>query len=114
MMLNSLYGRFEMNSYLPKHVILTEGAHLELMKKYNVIDIYPLENDKELIIYEDFNDIQYDENNNTLVNIAIAVAVKAGARVYMSYFKHLNGYNVYYSDTDSLDLDKPFDPKYVG
>ena len=115
LMLNSLYGRFGMNPYLPKHVILNEGDHLDLAYNLNIIDVYPLLINKELVTFEDFNLVHYDDNNNNaMVNIAIAATVTADARVYMSYFKNLSGYNVYYSDTDSIDLDKPLDHKYVG
>jgi hypothetical protein len=32
----------------------------------------------------------------------------------MSYFKILEGYNLYYSDTDSAYFDKELDSKYIG
>lgn len=49
------------------------------------------------------------------VSIAIASAVTAYARIYMSHFKLLNnGNNLYYSDTDSIFTDKDLDPKFVG
>ena len=32
----------------------------------------------------------------------------------MSYFKNMENFNLYYSDTDSVDLDKPLPDKYVG
>ena len=54
------------------------------------------------------------ENNNTLCNIAIAAAVTAGARVFRSKFKNMPEYTLYYSDTDSIDIDKPLPEEYVG
>ena len=32
----------------------------------------------------------------------------------MSYLKNLDGYTLYYSDTDSIDLDKPLPDTFVG
>jgi len=52
-------------------------------------------NGKELILYQDNNDSFRDiYNNHTIVNIAIAAAVTAGARVYMSTFKNME--DIYY------------------
>ena len=113
LMLNSLYGRFGMNPYLNKHIVVNEGEHLEIMKNFNIVDVYSLLNGKEIVTYENKNESQLNENN-PLVSIAIAAAITAGARVYMSQFKNMNNFTVYYSDTDSIDIDRPLDPKYVG
>ena len=40
------------------------------------------------------------------VSISIASAVTAYSRVYMSQFKNNYMYNLYYSDTDSIFIDK--------
>ena len=32
----------------------------------------------------------------------------------MSKFKNMKDLSIYYTDTDSIDIDKPLDPKYVG
>jgi len=96
-MLNSLYGRLGMNPYLPKHLIVNEGEHLKLMEKYKIIDIYPLMNGKELIYIKIIMTLLGYYNNHTIVNIAIAAAVTAGARVYMSTFKNMEDIILYYS-----------------
>ena len=48
------------------------------------------------------------------VNIAIASAITASARVHMSIFKNNPLFNLYYSDTDSIVIDAPLPPEYVG
>ena len=48
------------------------------------------------------------------VNIALASAITAGARVYMSYFKNNPNFNLYYSDTDSAAIDKPLPAELIG
>ena len=113
LMLNSLDGRFGMNPYLDKYVVVDEGLSLELVNNFTVNEIYPLNNGKKLISYQDKVDLDqiYVCPN---VNIAIASAVTAGARVFMSQFKNMKDLNVYYSDTDSMDVDRPLDSKYVG
>lgn len=41
------------------------------------------------------------------VSIAIASAITAYARIHMSQFKNNSDYNLYYTDTDSIYIDKP-------
>jgi hypothetical protein len=48
------------------------------------------------------------------INIAIASAITAGARVHMSYFKNNPNINLYYSDTDSAVIDKPLPDYMIG
>lgn len=112
-MLNSLYGRFGMNPYLNKHSIIDSETHLNLMDKFNIIDVIPLQNNKELISYTEYNQDEFIDNDS-LVNVAIAATITAAARVYMSKFKNMNDITLYYSDTDSIDVDKPLDFKYIG
>jgi hypothetical protein len=48
------------------------------------------------------------------VNVAIATTITAGARVIMSTFKNNPDYRLYYSDTDSVVIDRELDPGLVG
>jgi hypothetical protein len=41
------------------------------------------------------------------VSIGIASAITAYARIHMSQFKNNPDYNLYYTDTDSVYIDKP-------
>jgi len=45
------------------------------------------------------------------INIAIAAAITAIARIHKSQFKNNKDYNLYYSDTDSIYIDKPLNNK---
>jgi len=47
-------------------------------------------------------------------NVAIASAVTAYGHIEMIKYKTLPGINVYYSDTDSLFIDKPLPNNMVG
>jgi len=48
------------------------------------------------------------------VNIAIASAVTAYARIHMSQFKNNNSFpNLYYSDTDSVYFDSPLPDSFI-
>ena len=112
-MLNSLYGRFGVSPYLDKHIIINSKDLVDLSEKENITNVLSLSQDKELVSYQSNLQIEI-ENNNTLCNIAIAAAVTAGARVFRSKFKNMPEYTLYYSDNDSIDIDKPLPEEYVG
>jgi hypothetical protein len=48
------------------------------------------------------------------INIAIAAAISAYSRIHMSQFKNNKDYNLYYSDTDSIYIDKPLPDSFIG
>src|ERR1700744_2757082 len=54
----------------------------------------------------------YKETHN--VSIPIAAAITAYARIHMSQFKKNINYELYYSDTDSIYIDKPLDDSLVS
>ena len=47
-------------------------------------------------------------------NVAIASAVTSYARIYMSQFKNRNDFNLLYTDTDSIMIDKPLPEDLIG
>lgn len=47
-------------------------------------------------------------------NVAISAAVTAYARIERMKYKTLDGYTIYYSDTDSAFLNKPLPKHLVG
>lgn len=100
--LNTVYGKFGMKPELLVHeVILTKNIS-------DKIDLIGLENvaktteigKKTLISYFDkFPKVPF-------INVAIALAVTANARIYMSDFKNNPDFVLYYSDTDSAYISK--------
>jgi len=54
------------------------------------------------------------DNASETHNIAIASAITAYARIHMSQFKNNSDYNLYYTDTDSIYIDKPLDDSLVN
>ena len=77
-----------------------------------------MENGKELISF--FNEQDYsggEDNispNNLNISIPISAAVTACARIHMSQFQTMKDFNLYYSDTDSIDIDKALLEKFIG
>jgi hypothetical protein len=119
LLLNSLYGRFGMSPYKEKHIILSSGEASEYYQKYRVTNVIPLKNiNKEIISYIDDITIKHrDYSPKMNISVPIASAVTAYGRMHMSYYKMMCerlGIILFYSDTDSLYLDKALDNKYIG
>jgi len=113
LLLNSLYGRFGMSPDMETNLIVNSDTALKIIEKHVVTNSISFKNGKELItFFEAPENIDFKRSIN--ISIPISLAVTANARVYMSYFKFLEGVIIYYSDTDSIDLSKPLDPKLVG
>ena len=126
LLLNSLYGKFGMKSETTKVVILDNNNQDEInnfIHKFNttIVDITYLDNYTILIykIYEFkptadslYSDI--DSIHQMDINVAVASAISAYARIHMSYFKNNPSFNLYYSDTDSAVIDAPLPDFMVG
>jgi hypothetical protein len=110
LLMNSLYGRFGMSPVKSSHYIVDSKFYDEIIQEKgieNINEIIEL-NNKTLM---NINDAFVTDSN---INIAIALAVTANARVAMSKFKNnptLTG-KLYYTDTDSIFIEKEL-PKYM-
>lgn len=98
------------NGFTP---IYNNKTKTNTQENFEITDSIVLKNGKELISYSPINESDSEESTS-LTSIAIAAAITAGARVFMSYFKNMDGYELYYSDTDSIDINKPLPDEYVG
>jgi DNA polymerase family B len=125
LLMNSLYGKFGMKN---------EGTLIEIFNTTNdaenqmleeMLDVYgPTVKDffkignhivtirKSLLNYT--NDENEDKFHGLNVNVAIASAISAGARMWMSSVKNNPNFNIYYSDTDSVVTDAPLPSFMVG
>lgn len=109
--LNSLAGKFGMSPELETHEIINSD-HLELYQKHTVTNVINLGNGKELISY--FTDRQSKYIN---ISVAVAAAITSYGRIHMAELKMkllAAGYIIYYSDTDSLFVNKPLDKNLIG
>ena len=99
-MMNSLYGRFGLNPALPSHKFVNKSDLLELIKK----DLYKLE---EVLDIDNYSLLSIAKNKSSDIgNIAIALFVTSYSRIIMSKFKNSKDFNLFYSDTDSIIIDK--------
>ena len=91
-----------------------------MMEDNNILDVMHLGEDNHLITYiPNKKDNNYDSlfNNITNLNISISLsaAITAYARIHMSQFKRSdNEYNLLYSDTDSIAIDRPLPDNMIG
>ena len=109
MLMNSLYGKFGMDLHIYSYQLDRKSKYSNI--KNNVYtEFIELQGDFVLVGAEN-----KDENKWLDINIAIASAVTANARIFMSQF--LNSPrrtgDVYYMDTDSIFCSKPLHPKWV-
>lgn len=122
LLLNSLYGRFGMHieTFLTKNAVVDNDELNDMMEHNNILDILNLGDNINLITYipiNNDNDLDSLFNNMTKFNISIALssAITAYARIHMSQFKDMNNdYNLFYSDTDSISIDKPLPDNMIS
>ena len=116
--LNMTYGRFGMNPIKDESVIVSNNKAVNYLMDPNkeIIDHYVFENNTEFIRYTEILAEEKTDNNlnGPNVSIAIASAVVAYGRIKINQLKHLEGVNTYYSDTDSVFIDKPLSSELVG
>jgi len=106
-----------MNPDMENHIIINSDKDLKIFSKYMVSNVLDFKNGKELIyFFDDSSILSGDKENFKILNISIPIsaAVTASARIYMSQFKTMEDVVLFYSDTDSIDIDSKLDPKYVG
>ena len=115
MLLNSLYGRFGMSPEIEQHEIVEDSRSLmiENSDDYIVTDITPLDNGKIWISYINIDPLD-KESSYVNVSIPIALSITSYARIHMSKFKNKDKGTLYYTDTDSIDLDYELESDLVG
>jgi len=120
LLLNSLYGRFGMDDSFTETKIISKLEYLtfEIKHKEGIKDIIELK-DNYLVQYKDpqveLETLLNGEREVHNVNIAIASAVTAYARIHMSQFKNNNLLpRLFYSDTDSLYFDGPLPHHFIS
>nr|QNH92683.1 hypothetical protein [Wolfiporia cocos] len=111
LLMNSLYGRWAMDYELNKHFI-TKDLEPYLLK-YNIIENIDLGNGNMLLNCAPLhvNEEYYPLEAN--VNMAIAAAITAYARIYMSNFKNNPNIKLLYTDTDSIAVLNPLDEELI-
>lgn len=99
-----------MFSYIIENVIEVNDEILVLLIKSNLDSEFVKKLNATLITKNKF------KCNQTIVrsNVAIASAVTAYARIHMIPFKNNSDYKLFYSDTDSIYINKPLDNSFIS
>nr|YP_010691070.1 DNA polymerase [Phellinus igniarius]WBU93171.1 DNA polymerase [Phellinus igniarius] len=115
LLLNSLVGRFGMKPKLLNYTVVNNkdlSSFISQIGLENLVDQVELGESTILSYWVDFS-------RTPKINIAIASAITANARVRMSEIKNHPDYILYYTDTDSAFLNRPLqdhlvDDKKIG
>lgn len=111
LLMNSLYGRLGMNPKMENHIIIRTENELEIFNSYIISNVLDLQNGKELI---SFFESYRNENRKLNISVPVSAAVTAYGRIHMSQFKFMSNHTLYYTDTDSIDIDTELDSKFVS
>ena len=125
LMLNTLYGVFGRKQELLKTININSKDINDYTNTHIVKNVLEIDNDiYTLLVYQNLDVDTINELNVTLdtdisdkvysvkSNVAIAAAVTAYARIHMIQFKTLPG--VYYTDTDSIFIDRALPGHLIG
>jgi DNA polymerase elongation subunit (family B) len=114
-LLNSLYGRFGMDDNFSEVNIIHKDYISDFENKFfDVITAKTELEDYFLVEIKNIGNIVEAEESTHNINVGIASAITAYSRVHMSQFKNNPDYNLYYSDTDSVYIDKPLSEDLVN
>ena len=111
LIMNSLYGRFGMHPILTQQVFVTKDEFMEFTQRHTIKDFLDLD---DMGLFVTYFDKKLERKTDNKISISIASAVTAYSRVFMSQFKNNPKYNLYYSDTDSIVIDKKLPDNYIG
>ena len=127
LLMNSLYGKFGMRLESTQVEMFDTSNEMESQLLKDLLDLYG-KTIKDFIKLDNFIvtvrdsllNYEYSENEDMFhqvgvdINIAIASAVTAGGRMWMSTLKNNPLFKLYYSDTDSAAIDRPLPSYMVG
>jgi hypothetical protein len=107
------------NSFPDITIFNDSNSFLEFERDHaeDIIDILDLD-EKVLVkhrsLKKDINTLLDNAKETHNVNVAIASAITAYARIEMSKFKNNPDINLYYTDTDSIYIDSPLPEDFVS
>lgn len=126
LLMNSMFGRFGMNTDNTQAKVVRTDQALEITRKYLVTNLISL-GGLELIVYIINAPISFSQRggggwrNSPLqlpgqTNVPLAAAITSYSRIILNTYKLLAlslGLTIYYSDTDSLVLSGPLPTEYI-
>ena len=128
LLLNSLYGKFGMKpEQTVVEVLETKMNELsdETIESLKigvangvVYDLMQIDENHCVLVRKNVPSAIHDEQNDIFhgldVNVGVAAAITAGGRLFMSSYKNRTEYDLYYSDTDSIIINKELSSDLIG
>lgn len=127
LLMNSLYGKFGLNPQNDVAQVLdlkdpkTRSSFFDNADgKFNpehISDLIKIDERFYVVVHKNVSNFIHDEDDlyhGIDVNIAIASSITALGRLWMSDWKNREDTTLYYSDTDSIVIDRPLPDAYVG
>jgi hypothetical protein len=108
--MNSLYGRFGMNPLIESNLFINKSDFFNLCEQFEITDFIDLDDLGYFVTY--INPELIGKLSKT--SIGIASAVTSYGRVVMSFFKKNPLFKLFYTDTDSVFVDKPLPDSLVN
>ena len=110
-LMNSLYGRFGMRENLPEVIIMSK----ENFSEFEENNLEKIIDSKEINGFYLVTLINNGEESESLnINVGVASAITSYSRIHMTKFKNNSDFNLYYTDTDSIYIDKELNDKFVS
>lgn len=83
-----------------------------------VYDLMQIDENHCVLVRKNVPSAIHDEQNDIFhgldVNVGVAAAITAGGRLFMSSYKNRTEYDLYYSDTDSIIINKELSSDLIG
>ena len=111
LLMNSLYGRFGMDYKMESHSFVNKEELTEIIQNKFIELSNPIQIEEDLFLIsfldlKKYENVEIDNFHEYNISVSIASAISAYARIHMSQFKNNKKYKIFYSDTDSIYVNK--------
>ena len=114
LILNSVYGRFAIKPVISKTEFVARDSEIWDFLEHNTVEDFEDINKNHILMTYRGNNIDEGVDIEYSNSIAIASAISAYARVFMSQFKNNPLFKLYYTDTDSAFIEGELPAEMIG
>ena len=119
LLMNSLYGRFGMDYKMENHSFVNKEELTDLIQNKFIELSNPIQIEDNLFLVsfldlKKYENVEIDYFHEYNISVSIAAAISSYARIHMSQFKNNKKYKIFYSDTDSIYINKKLSKLFVS
>jgi len=117
LLLNGLYGYFARTTETFETIFSDNKAYKDIINRHPIIDELDITDNLSLTLYNPnitINSIEQSHRRPVLSNVAIAAAITSYSRIIINPYKIDTNNPCFYSDTDSIFIQYPLNPKLIG